>query len=101
MYSIVSVIAFDYLVFCLRSCYSRSIFFIFPDKLNRLKKERELIGSEIKSFIDKNIIPIDKENEYKGVPDLNSDDLEYLEKMYNRRKNKEDVLSEINDIDWN
>lgn len=65
-----------------------------------MKKEREQIGSEIKSFIDKNIIPIDKVNEYQGVPDLNSDDVEYLEKMYNRRKNKEDVLSEINDIDW-
>ncbi len=44
---------YDYVIFCMKTFYARLIFFIFPGKLGRLKNERNILGQEIKSIIDK------------------------------------------------
>ena len=95
---IVSIIAYDYVTFCLRTCYSRLIFFVLPSKLQRLKKEREEIGNEIKIFIDNYVKPDYKFNNDIMV-DVSKDDLQYLDGLFTRRDSRLELMSDLNGID--
>lgn len=54
---------YDYVIFCIKTFYARMIFFIFPEKLGRLKEERKILGEEIKSIIDKCMDKIEPKEE--------------------------------------
>lgn len=96
------VYAYDYVTFCLTTCYSRLLFVIFPSKLNRLKQERMELGIEIKKFVDKHQV----DPEYERLQsteniDISKDDLSYLEGRYliRRRSSRLEVFHEIDNID--
>jgi hypothetical protein len=116
---------FDYVIFCLRTCWSRTLFLIFPQKLKRLKQERVELAEEIKSFIDKHVSDVDPENyltkeeeiekekeqqrlEQKNserklnnekIDNPNSDDLVYLEKRYKNIATSKTLLEELKCIE--
>jgi len=98
---------FDYVMFCIRTFYSRTLFIIFPSKLKRLKQERQELGIEIKRFIDKYTSQVDPEYDklshieeedlkYKDEEEENKErDLKFLEKRNTLRKIKTDLLKEL------
>lgn len=97
-----SINAYDYIIFCLNTCYSRILFIIFPSKLTRLKQERLNLGIELKKFIDKHQV----DPEYEKLrshesDDITKDDLSYLENRYlsRRRSSRLDMFSELGSID--
>lgn len=95
---------FDYVIFCLRTFYSRLLFFIFPQKLSRLKEERNKISEDIKMFIDKFAVEVDpnyyKTTEESELADITKDDISYLETRFQRRQTKSELLEELKLIDF-
>lgn len=92
--------AYDYIIFCLRTCYSRSLFFLFPNKLKRLKEEREEIGKEMREIIDRNkddVSPEYMELMGNNMVDVAKDDLRYLEDLYlkRRRSSRMDIFEDF------
>lgn len=108
-----SCIFFDYIAFSLRTVYSRSVFFIFPDKLKKLKDQRNALGDKIRGLVDKFIGKVDKEYESHRIvessnkdikddnksvasSDIPRDNFEYLERRASIRKTKRLLISELN-----
>jgi len=86
-------LVFDYMNFCFRTCYSRTIFFFFKDKLTRLKQDRLELGETIKAFVNKHAIEVDPEYDRNRIIakeniDIALDDLTYLEKRARRPTNE-------------
>lgn len=108
-----SCIFFDYIAFSLRTVYSRTVFFFFPDKLKKLKDQRNALGDKIRSLVDKFIGKVDKEYENHRIvessnkeikddnksvasSDMPTDNFEYLERRASVRKTKRLLISELN-----
>lgn len=85
---------FDYVIFCLRTCWSRTLFLIFPQKLHRLKQERIELGEEIKKFIDKYVSEVDPDYYYSKEEEIEKEkELQRLEQL-----NKESNSQEANEL---
>lgn len=108
-----SCIFFDYIAFSLRTVYSRSVFFFFPNKLKKLKEQRNSLGDTIRSLVDKYIGKVDKEYESHRIvessnkeskednksiqsQDIPKDNFDYLERRASVRKTKRLLISELN-----
>lgn len=92
---------FDYVIFCLRTFWSRALFLIFPQKLNRLKQEREELAKVIKQFVDKYANEVDPEYQNdsqqseNNLVDVSKDDIRYLERRFSIRPTKPDLKEEL------
>ncbi len=97
----------------MRTVYSRTVFFFFPDKLKKLKVQRNNLGDKIRSLVDKFIGKVDKEYESHRIVESNNkdrkednksvassdmpvDNFEYLERRASIRKTKRLLISELN-----
>eukprot|EP00340_Litonotus_pictus_P003098 CAMPEP_0170517726 /NCGR_PEP_ID=MMETSP0209-20121228/3612_1 /TAXON_ID=665100 ORGANISM="Litonotus pictus, Strain P1" /NCGR_SAMPLE_ID=MMETSP0209 /ASSEMBLY_ACC=CAM_ASM_000301 /LENGTH=599 /DNA_ID=CAMNT_0010803049 /DNA_START=148 /DNA_END=1947 /DNA_ORIENTATION=+ len=105
---------FDYLQYCFRTVKARSIFFLFPSKLNRLKEERSTLGDRCRELVDQNInsLPEYKNNRIveTGLPKsgdnstgssskelikVDQDSIEYLERRASEMKTHESLIEEL------
>lgn len=95
----------------MRTVYSRTIFFLFPSKLCRLKDEREKLQVDIRDLVNKYINEVDPEYNKKriimkdeketSIPEFTKkegDTIEYLEKRFSltKRKTKVHLVNELN-----
>ena len=90
------------MVFFFKTFYSRCVLFAFPNKLNRLKKQRQEILTEMKEMIDKHIKEVSPEYESNRIIeskseilDVEKDDIKYLERRFNRRNTTADMKLEL------
>lgn len=95
----------------MKTVYSRTIFFLFPSKLCRLKEDREKLQIDIRDLVNKYINEVDpeynkkriimKDEKENNIPDFTkkeSDSLEYLERRFSltKRKTKVHLVNELN-----
>jgi hypothetical protein len=102
----VCAIGYDFIIFCLRRFYSRSIFYIFTDKLKRLKAERAEIVIIMKTLINKYIHDIDPDYDSSRIikndlVDSSKDDLKYLEGRFQKRRTSVEMIREIERLESN
>lgn len=102
---LVCIIAYDYFLSASRTFYSRTLFFMFPDKLNRLKSERNEIANLIKEAIKKHIHEIDpvaaknriiidedSSNEHQQIA---ADSVQFLNRRFSERKERKGTNPEL------
>lgn len=77
---------FDYLNFCKETVYSRTIFFLFPKKLKKLKQLREDLEIKIRSFVNKYAKDVNPEWDQNRI-------LNFDEKGHQIEKSKESETS--------
>lgn len=83
---------FDYVIFCLRTCWARTLFLIFPQKLQRLKQERKELAAELKLIINKYV-------DYEGCTSINTNKIDNNDDNIKEKDNEYNINNKIKEDD--
>lgn len=96
------------MIFFLKTFYSRCVLFAFPNKLKRLRTQRQELLVELKQMINEHMKDVNPEYEYNRIikdpsyiPDVEKDDLKYLEQRFDNRKTTTDMAIELELLEKN